>query len=180
MKRSALAFAFAASTILFASCGTDTSLSTVTYEGGTFTMQVPKAWIDTEKASLPTPKDGEIALALTSADISSGYANNMNVLRGKVAGTTSSLKYSISNYALTTKEYRDFVKLNESRIAFADADESNLYTFEARYNVNTPKKRFLQTAKLCKDQIHLITIGLDSGAASTAKYEDLIKTFACK
>lgn len=92
----------------------------------------------------------------------------------------TSKKYSIVNYALTTGEYKEFTKLNEATITFGDKDTSNLYTFEAKYNINTPKQKFLQTAKVCGDTVYLMTFGLGLTTGATTKYEDLIKTFTCK
>ena len=91
----------------------------------------------------------------------------------------TSKKYSVVNYALTTGEYKEFVKLEEKVIAFSDKDESNLYVFEAKYNTATPKQKFVQTAKVCGDTVYLITFGLGLSTGATTKYEDLIKTFTC-
>lgn len=125
-------------------------------------------------------KNGTIALALTSTDIVSGYSNNMSIIKEKLTEAMTSKKYSVVNYALTTGEYKEFVKLDEKVITFGDKDESNLYTFEAKYNTNTSKQKFLQTAKVCGDTVYLMTFGLGLSTPNTTKYEDLIKTFTCK
>ena len=146
--------------LLLASCGkTDTStISTTLFAGEGFSMSTPKTWIAVDKSALPTTQNGTIALALTSADIVSGYSNNMSILKERLTEAMTSKKYSVVNYALTTGEYKDFVKLEEKVITFGDKDESNLYVFEAKYNTNTPKQKFLQTAKVCGDTVYLITI----------------------
>ncbi|MDP2103554.1 MAG: hypothetical protein Q8K26_01375 [Candidatus Gracilibacteria bacterium] len=170
------------SLLLFTSCGTtgDSSLATTPFAGEGFSIDVPSAWVKVEKEALPVTKNGAVVLALTSTEIASGFANNMTVLKEKMSEAITSKKYSIVNYALTTSEYKDFVKLEEKSITFtADNDESNIYTFEAKYNTDTPKQKFIQTAKVCGDTVYLLTVGLNLGTPSTTKYEDLIKTFTC-
>lgn len=178
-----VSFSILVSTLFFlASCGstTDSSLATTQFAGEGFSINIPSAWVKVEKDALPVTKNGTIALALTSTEITSGFANNMTVMKEKISEAITSKRYSIVNYALTTSEYIDFVKLEEKTITFtADNDESNIYTFEAKYNTSTPKQKFIQTAKVCGDTVYLITVGLNLGTPSTTKYEDLIKTFTC-
>ena len=175
-------------TLLLASCGTstDSGVSLTNYKGKGFTMDVPKSWTEVESKSLPSPKTGSIALALTSPDISSGFASNLVILKDQVSVATgsggyTSKKYSIVNYALTNGKYKEFTKLDEKEISFVDNDVSNLYIFEAKYTMETPKQKFIQTAKICGDQVYLVTIGLGASAtaSSTSKYESLAKSFAC-
>ncbi len=154
-------------------------MSTTPFAGEGFSINTPKTWIAVDKAALPTTTNGSIALALTSTEIVSGYSNNMRKKKKKLTDAITSKKYSVVNYALTTGAYKDFVKLDEKVIAFGDKDESNLYIFEAKYNTDTPKQKFLQTAKVCGDQVYLITLGLGLSTGTTTKYEDLIKTFTC-
>lgn len=132
-----------------------------------------------DKSALPSPKNGTVALALTSTEIVSGYSNNMSILKERLTEAMTSKKYSVVNYALTTGAYKDFVKLDEKTITFTDKDESNLYTFEAKYNTDTPKQKFIQTSKVCGDTVYLMTFGLGLTTGATTKYEDLIKTFTC-
>lgn len=104
---------------LLVSCGaTDTSMSTTPFSGEGFSIETPKTWVAVDKAALPTPKNGSIALALTSTEIVSGYSNNMSIMKEKLIEKMTSKKYSIVNYALTTGEYKEFVKLDEKTIAF--------------------------------------------------------------
>ena len=165
---------------LLVSCGaTDSSLDATTFSGDGFSVSIPNTWIPVDSSALPSTKNGTIALALTSTEIVSGYSNNMSIIKEKMTETMTSKKYSVVNYALTTGAYKDFVKLDENTITFGDADESNLYIFEAKYNIQTPKQKFLQTAKICGDTVYLITFGLGLSTGSTTRYEDMIKTFSC-
>lgn len=178
--------ALAVSPFFFASCGstsTDTA-SLTTFKGEGFSIDVPKSWIAKEAKEIPTPKNGSVALAMTSTDISSGFANNLLILKDTLTADEkgekmTSKKYSIVNQALTTGSYEEYTKIDEKEIAYADEDVSNLYVFEAKYNRDTPKKRFVQTAKVCGDKVYLVTVGIELNSGSTSKYENLAKSFQC-
>lgn len=174
------------SCLLLASCG-DTAVSNVALErhqGDGFSMEVPKAWTKVDPKTVPTPKQGSVALAMTSTDVSSGFANNLLVLKDTVSPTEggekmTSRRYSVVNHALTTGAYKEYVKLSEKTVKFSDGDESNLYVFEAKYHAETPKKRFIQTAKICDDKVYLVTIGVELDVKESKKYEDLASSFQC-
>lgn len=186
-KISSLALAaLALSPFLLASCGTTSTdtASLTSFKGTGFTVDVPKSWIQKEQKDIPTPKNGTVALAMTSADISSGFANNLLILKDKLAPADNgekitSKKYSIVNQALTTGKYEEYTKIDEKEITYSDEDVSNLYVFEAKYNRDTPKKRFIQTAKVCGEDVYLITVGVELNSGSTSKYENLAKSFQC-
>ncbi len=188
MKKSRLLAlaAIAAAPLFFASCGstsTDTA-SLTTFKGEGFSIDVPKSWIAKESKDIPTPKNGSVALAMTSADISSGFANNILILKDTLNAAENgekmtSKKYSVVNQALTTGKYEEYTKIDEKEITYPDADVSNLYVFEAKYNRDTPKKRFVQTAKICDNKVYLVTIGIELNSGSTSKYENLAKSFQC-
>lgn len=182
MKKSL--FLGAAAAFLLASCGTSTDTSSLTnYKGEGFSMDVPKSWIAKEAKDVQSPKNGTVALAMTSADISSGFANNLLVLKDKLSPAENgekmtSKKYSIVNHALTTGKYEEFDKISEKEVTFPDGDVANLYVFEAKYNRETPKQRFIQATKVCDDEVYLINIGTGLNT-STAKYEALATSFQC-
>ena len=171
--------------LLLASCGstdtTDTNLST--YEGNGFTIQVPKAWVKVDSQSAPTPGNGKLEAAWSSTEIASGFANNLVILSQKLDKAVTSKKYAIINYALSTGKYIEFTKLDEKSITFTasgdEKDESNLYTFEAKYNPTTPKRKFIQTSKVCGDTVYLMTIGVNLGITDMKKYEAFLTSFQC-
>lgn len=167
---------------ILASCGSTTTSTTgsTNFTGTGFAMDIPSSWVTVGKENLPNPGNGTIALAMTSTEITSGFANNLTIIKDKLSEKISSKQYAIANYALTTQNYIEFVKTGESTVTFADKDTTNVYTFEAKYSNKTPKQTFVQSAKVCGDQVYLITFGLGLNTGSTTKYEDLIKTFACK
>jgi hypothetical protein len=92
----------------------------------------------------------------------------------------TSKKYAVVNQALTTGKYEEYVKLDEKEVTFADEDISNLYVFETKYNRETPRKRFVQTSKVCDDAVYLITIATELNPREPARYETLAKSFQCK
>ena len=105
--------------VILTSCGTsDSSISTTSISGDGFSIDTPKTWIPVEKTSLPATKNGTIVLALTSTEITSGYSNNMSIIKEKLTEIMTSKKYSVVNYALSTGSYRDFIKLDEKSILF--------------------------------------------------------------
>jgi len=56
-----------------------------------------------------------------------------------------------------------------------------LYIFEAKYNYDTPKLKFLQTAHICNQtDAYFFTIALSPLVRDTSKYEAFLKTFKCK
>lgn len=165
--------------------GTTTeNVNLTSFESKGFTMDVPKAWTAVGEKDLPKPKSGTVAGAFTSTDITSGFANNLLILRDDLKaenGTEmTSRKYAVVNQALTTGEYLEYTKLSDSKVVFADQDEGLVTIFEARYNKETPKQKFLQTAKVCGKQVYLLTIGLNLSNNSTDKYAEMFKTFTCK
>lgn len=167
--------------LLLASCGGTTTddTNTKTYEWNLFKMSVPKAWTQVDSKELPNVNHGKLELALTSTEINAWFANNLVIIGEDLQNTTTSLKYSITNYIRTTWSVQEYTKLNEEDFKFSDNDEGKLYTFEAKYNSQTPKRKFLQTAKICDKKAFLITIGINTDNSWVAKYEALLKSFAC-
>ncbi len=163
---------------MLTSCWSSTDDVNLTkFEWNWFTLNIPKAWI--KETSLPTPSSWKIELALTSSEIKAWFANNMVILWEKVVWETTSKKYGIVNYIRNTKDMVEFTKLNEISATFPDKDEAIIYTFEAKYNNTTPKRKFLQLSKICWNYAYLTTIWINTDNDSVAKYENLLKSFTC-
>jgi hypothetical protein len=92
-------------------------------------------------------------LAATSSEFNNGFANNILILSQPLNKTTSSKDFSILNHIGVEKEYSEYVKLDVTDIEFLSGDNSRLYTFEARYNRDNPKLKFIQTAVVCRGNI---------------------------
>ncbi len=167
--------------LTLSSCfGADTPDGTRTVSKDGLSMIVPEAWTDMPEGELPPISDGQIVLALTSTEIAGGFANNLVVLSDRLLRATSSREYAVANNTLSTAEYTEYEKLSEETIAFPDDDESIVYVFEARYNRETPKKRFFQTAKVCDRYVYLATIGVALGTDGTERYIDLLASMECE
>lgn len=167
--------------ILLSSCWTTTTNdgTTKAYEWNQFKLNVPKAWTQVDQKELPNINNGKLELALTSTEITAWFANNLVIISEDLQNTTTSLKYWITNYIRTTWSVQEYTKLNEESFKFSDNDESKLYTFEAKYNTQTPKRKFLQTAKICDKKAYLLTIGINLDNTGITKYETLLKSFSC-
>jgi hypothetical protein len=102
------------------------------------------------------------------------------ILSQKLDKNISSIDFSILNNVWSSREYVEYLKIESKNIDFLDNDKSNLYVFEAKYNIQTPKFKYLQVGKVCKNIWYLITIALSTDVKDTSKYEEIIKTFQCK
>lgn len=153
--------------------------STTQYTNENFKLNILKSWTIVDNKNIPEIQNGKVELAVSSSNVVAWFAENLVILSEDLKEKTESKRYSIVNYALSTSTYLEFTKLNEKSITFPDKDESNLYIFEAKYNTATPKRRFLQTAKVCDKKVYLITIWVWVDTINTAKYEDLITSFEC-
>lgn len=153
------------------------------HDGETFSVYAPDTWLDLtwDKSLLPPLTGANIELAYSSPDIKKGYSNTMVILSHKLATETNSMDYSIANHVATTKDYLNYTKLDSKKITFDDGDESELYTFEAKYDAEKPTYKFMQIWKVCKkSDAFFLTIGLNIDIKGTAKYENILKSFKCK
>ncbi|MDD5213859.1 MAG: hypothetical protein PHG82_05525 [Candidatus Gracilibacteria bacterium] len=178
-----LSSVFLLSSCFFSSTATPVDSSSLKqYVGSGFTMSTPNSWtlIDKNSSTLPKPNGSSIALAVTSPDMKYGFANNMLILKTKVAKDISSKNFSTLNNVGSSRDYKNYLKLAEADITFNDSVISSLYTFEAKYNETTPNLKFLQTAVVCPSlDAYFITLALNVDIKDTSKYEDMLKTFKC-
>jgi hypothetical protein len=78
-------------------------------------------------------------------------------------------------------DYLDYTKIESRDITFLDEEVSTLYVFEARYNLDTPKLKFLQTAHICNsNKAYFFTLAIPTTVSDISKYEYLLTTFKCK
>lgn len=174
-------------TVLFSCSSSSSTTENVTwltsYENKDFAIDLPSNWsiLTNSWNVLPNPKNWEISLAATSTELKYWFSNNLLVLWQKLNKAVTSLDFSILNNVWSTKEYLEYTKLESKSFEFSDADKSNLYIFEAKYNTTTPKLKFLQVWKVCWiSKAYLLTIALSTDIKDTSKYEEVLKTFKCK
>lgn len=155
----------------------------VVYENDDFNMNVPENWIVYGQDSnlIPKPRVGEVALAISSTEVQNGFSNNLLVLKEALRTELDSQKFTTFNHLWATDEYDFYQSREEKQITFIDEEVSQLFIFEARYNNITPNLTFLQTGRVCKGNVgFFLTIALPANITDVAKYEEILKTFACK
>ena len=78
-------------------------------------------------------------------------------------------------------DYLDYTKIASKDFKFTDEEISTLYIFDAKYNLDTPKLKFLQTAHICNQtKAYFLTLAIPTTIKDTSKYEYLLSTFNCK
>ncbi len=101
------------------------------------------------------------------------------MLSHTIDNPVTSKKYSELNQLQTSKNYLEYTKLEDKDITFTDDEMSRVYVFEARYNENSPRMKFIQTARVCGTDVYLLhfSLSLDKDAAL---YLPLLQSFVCK
>lgn len=156
--------------------------SLVLHEDTNFSISIPANWekIQDVENTLPKANVWEIELAVTSTNSLWGFANNMLILSTDLNKITTSKDYSMLNNIWAESDYMDYVKLSSKEITFSDWEKSIYYEFEAKYNYESPKLKFIQTAYVCGTKAYLITLALPTGVSDISKYINFISTFTCK
>jgi len=152
-------------------------------ETPTMSMEIPSNWeiIKNKDWVLPKAKDWKIEFAVTSQKVTDGFANNILVLSTDLKKTTTSKDFSMLNNVWANTEYLGYTEIESKEFDFLDEEKSILYIFEAKYNIDTPKLKFLQTAHLCtQKKAFFMTLAIPSSVKDTSKYEYLLSTFKCK
>ncbi len=172
--------------ILLSSCwdeGSNTPEWLISVDKWDYLISVPSNWeiIENTEDILPKPSNWEIELAVASTVLKDWFKNNLLILSDELSTFTSSKDFSMLNNIWASKDYIDYTLLNSKDIVFNDLEESVLYEFEAKYNYDSPKLKFLQTAHICNQtKAYFFTIAIPVSITDTSKYEQLLKTFECK
>jgi hypothetical protein len=148
-------------------------------EGTGFSLQIPANWSDISAETGSQIRTGKVVFASVSPEKKYGFSNNIIVLQENLQSPITSRKYSELNMAQTAGKYMEYTKISDELLLFSDSDESRVYVFEAKYNANTPRLKFIQTTKMCDMDIYLLhaTVALDKDPKS---YIDVFRTFRCK
>lgn len=155
-------------------------LPTKEFADSNFTMQIPSEWSASGSVdNLPSLPNGEIVMAAVSPEKKYNFSNNIVIIADKLDYIGTSKQYSEQNNLKTQKKYLEYSLVKSGPIIFGDSDEGKYYIFDARYNAQTQKLRFLQTAKVCGTTVFLLhaSVSLDT---DTSKYIDVFRTFTCK
>jgi hypothetical protein len=178
------------STFLFTlvSCGSDDTSLTVeangltTFEWTGYSISIPGNWdvMNDKNNILPEPSQWKIELSVQSSQPKWGFLNNLLILSDTLKTFTNSTEYSMANNVWARREYIDYLALENKEFTFLDDSKSQLYVFEAKYNLETPKLKFLQTAYVCNpDKGYFLTIAISPSIKKIDKYETLLSTFSC-
>ena len=152
-------------------------------ETANISIEVPSTWyvINDKENILPKTKEWKIELAVSSESVVNWFANNLLILSDDLKTYVTSSEFSMLNNIWAQTDYLDYLELNSKEFKFKDEEKSVLYIFEAKYNLDTPKLRFLQTAHICKqNKAYFLTLALPATVKDTSKYEEFLSTFTCK
>lgn len=181
MKKNILFLLFS---LFLASCGQSNSqisgLSMKEFTGSGFTLQIPEKWTTSDNAGdLPAPANGKIVLTSVSPDKKYNFSSNILVIEDTPGYLGTSTQYSEQNNLRTQNKYLEYQQIEKSDILFGDSDASKYFVFQAKYNNQTQKLKFVQTAKFCGPRIYLLhaSMALDADAKT---FVDIFRTFSCK
>lgn len=174
------------SLFIMTSCGSDewvieTSWLEV-YQGEWYSVSIPSNWevMNDKNNILPEPSEGKIELSAQAPEPKWGFINNILILSDDLKTFTDSSEYSMANNVWAKREYTDYLQLENKDFNFIDGTSSKLYVFEAKYNLETPKLKFLQTAYVCNpNKGYFLTIAISPSIKTIDKYETLLSTFSC-
>lgn len=148
-----------------------------------FSMRVPKNWeiLEKDNTILPSPYSWVIELAATSKLLKNNFANTLIVMSEDIPEPISSKEYSDMNYLWAEKDYHTFLDISSDIVKFWEENMSSLHIFEAKYNVDSPRLKFLQASVVCpENKGYNLTLAIPSSITDTVKYEYLLSTFRCK
>jgi len=172
--------------LFLASCWdttTDSATWLIKTDTENISISIPSNWkiIESTKDILPKAKSWEIELAVMSENVVNGFSNNLLILSDDLNKFTTSKEFSMLNNIWAQTDYLDYTKISSKDITFTDEEVSTLYIFDAKYNLDTPKLKFLQTAHICnQNKAYFLTLAIPTTIKDTSKYEYLLSTFNCK
>lgn len=154
-----------------------------TFTWSSMLIQTPTDWSEIWKSQLWAPKTGEIILALKSPDIVDWVYKSMIILQDSLIWNLTSMQYSRNDYLVSQKKYSGFRELENTSVKYVDWEESNLFVFEAKYNPDSPRIKFVQSSRICKNWekrvVYNLTIALAPSITDIEKYKALIQSFEC-
>lgn len=169
------------------SCGDDETIDLqaeglVNYPWDKFDISIPGNWnvLNEKQNLLPQPSEGKIELSAQSQEAKGWFFNNVLILSDTLKTFTDSQEFAIANNVWARSQYIDYIELENKSFDFIDGTSSQLYIFEAKYNLETPKIKFIQTAYVCNPNTgYLLTMAVSPSVKITNKYETLLSTFSC-
>lgn len=179
-------FALVSMIFVLVSCGgsdATTSSWLVKKETANISIEIPSNWfeISDKENILPKVKNWSIELAVSADKVVNWFSNNLLILSDDLKTMVTSSEFSMLNNIWAQTDYLEYLELSSKEFTFKDEEKSILYTFEARYNIDTPKLKFMQTAHICNaNKAYFLTIAIPTSITDISKYEEFLATFACK
>lgn len=177
-----LLFAF----VFIASCSWESMKDgLVDYDTTAFSMRIPKKWkvVEEKQNILPKPSIWKIELAVTSWDVVKDFAHSMSIISEDLEKQYDSTDYANSNNLWSENYYHYYKKIAKNSFVYWQKKDwltSDIFIFDAKYNYDTPRIRFLQTGIVCGKKWYNITLAISPTIQDTLKYEYMISTFQCK
>lgn len=170
------------------SCGSPDVVTPVTTwlvkkETPNISIEIPSNWIEiSDKQNiLPKVKTWNIELAVSADKVVNWFSNNLLILSDDLKTIVTSSEFSMLNNIWAQTDYLEYLELESKEFTFLDEEKSILYSFEAKYNLDTPKLKFLQTAHICNwTKAYFLTVAIPTTITDTSKYEEFLATFKCK
>lgn len=175
---------------LLSSCGesTGTGLSSDTAEtsveiAGISTV-IPRSWSGVVLTGSTSPRVGELVGAYASSETYANFRENITILKDSYPTSASGSFPSQADYMdraekSSQRSYLSYQKVSDKNINFLDQSTGRISAFDAQYNEQTPKKRFVQTAKMCGTDIYLLTYALNP-QSNTEEAHKLLSQTNCK
>lgn len=149
------------SLLLLTACGSSddkvSGIETVEFSGSGFTIQLPKNWTSSgSMADAPAQTNGTIVATSVSPEKKYNFSDNIMIIEDSLNYIGTSTQYSEQNHNKTREKYFEYQHIKKNDIIFSDSDPSKYFVFNAKYNDNTQKLRFVQTAKICGTRVYLL------------------------
>lgn len=173
------------------SCGSNNDNTALSQDTGaatkTFTpleIQVPSSWSWVELNMDPPPRQWELIGTFVSDKSYAGFKENFTILKetyhtnGSGQALPTQASYLARSIESAKPSYLSHMLIADKKTVFADDSEWITSIFDAQYNDQWPKRRFVQTAKICGENIYLLTYALSLNG-NTDEAFTLLKTAKC-
>ena len=147
-------------------------------------IQVPSAWSWVDLNMNPPPRQWELIATFVADKSYAGFKENFTILKETyhTSGSGQTLPTQASYLARSVESakssYLSHMLIADKKTVFADDTEWITSIFDAQYSDQLPKRRFVQTAKICGDNIYLLTYALSLNS-NTDEAFTLLKTAKC-
>ncbi len=146
-----------------------------------YSIKIPVSWEQVDVTKVSAPIRWKFELAMRSLINKRGFMNNIVILSDTLMADASSWEYARQSMLWASREYFSTTVVSDEALTFDDGTTSQIGIFHAKYNEVTEEHLFLQTAKVCRKTVYLITIGLSNDTDPTTydQYRQILASFTC-